>query len=99
LLKKPTDRDIFKSPAFNLQNRLLEHNSDFVSPQAKQAMLGKKINPHGGPDVSVARHQNELENVISMLSKFEQSRRETESMSITISRSYIDGANGLGTNP
>jgi hypothetical protein len=34
-----------------------------------------------------------------MLSKFEQSRRETESMSITISRSYIDGANGLGANP
>ena len=31
-----------------------------------------------------------------MLSKFEQSRRGEESMSITISRSYIDGATGLG---
>ena len=46
----------------------------------------------------MARHQNELENVISMLSKFERSRRGEESMSMTISRSYIDGATGLGPN-
>lgn len=44
------------------------------------------------------RHQGELENVISMLSRFEQSRRGEESMSITISRSYIDGATGLGAD-
>ena len=49
-------------------------------------------------DASVARHQNELENVISMLSKFERSRRGEESMSMTISRSYIDGATGLAPN-
>ena len=34
-----------------------------------------------------------------MLSKFEQSRREGDSMSITISRSYVEGATGLGANP
>ena len=69
--KKPADRDIYRSPALDLQNRLLEHTSGFVSPQEKQAMLGKKISLHKVPDASVTRHQNELENVISMLSKFE----------------------------
>lgn len=37
--------------------------------------------------------------MISMLSRFEQSRRGEESMSITVSRSYIEGANVLGNNP
>ena len=50
-------------------------------------------------DQSAARHQNELENVISMLSRFERSRRGEESMSVAISRSYIDAATGLGVNP
>ena len=50
-------------------------------------------------DVSTVRHQNELENVISMLGKFEKSKRAEESMSVTISRSYIDGATGLGDQP
>lgn len=44
----------------------------------------------------MVRQQGELDNVISMLSKFEQSRRHEESMSMSISRSYIDGANNIG---
>ena len=34
-----------------------------------------------------------------MLSKFEQSRRGEESQSISISRSYVEGATGMGANP
>lgn len=62
---------MFESPAFNLQNRLLEHHTDFISPQAKQAQNAKRIAKGASIDTSVVRHQGELENVISMLSKFE----------------------------
>ena len=37
--------------------------------------------------------------MLSMLSRFEQSRREGESVSVSISQSYIDGASGLRPNP
>ena len=68
-----------------------------MSPQAKQALNAKKI--QRGANESVYRHQNELENVISMLGKFERSLRGEESMSVTISRSYAEAAHALGQNP
>ena len=92
-VKKASDHDLFKTPSYNVRE-------NFVSPQAKLAFNAKRINRKGDSlEASATRHQGELENVISMLSKFEQSRRGEESVSISISRSYIEGATGLGHNP
>jgi len=45
---------------------------DFVSPNGhRQAKFDKNVKNTGAPDQSMGRHQGELENMLSMLSKFE----------------------------
>ena len=101
-LKNPTLQPMFMSPRDSRKNRLINtalmaKQDDFVSPQAKQAQTARLLSKKVGGGSQMVKQQDELDNVISMLSRFEQSRRNEESMmSMSISRSYIDGANNMG---